>query len=229
MRRHDPEVNSIAGVIVSEEMQLQAKALADPSRFRLFEHIASATAPVLIADLTDLLGFNHNAIRQHLAILVGAGLVDEQNEVRTTRGRPRKIYALRSDALSAFGSISGSYETLAGLLLELADSDDSPYEVGRRSGAHSPLDPSGGVGRVTDLLRRRLASDGFEPTTSDAGITTLHHCPFADVAGKNPGVVCEIHRGLIDGYLSAKDGATAGLEIHEPHRAGCRVTLNVRA
>ena len=83
-------------------MQQQAKALADPSRFALFAHIAKSGGPVVVTELTELLGFNHSAIRKHLAVLVDAGLVAESDELRQRPGRPRKQYTVRDDALSAF-------------------------------------------------------------------------------------------------------------------------------
>ena len=48
------------------ELQVQAKALGDPTRHRIFRYIADAAAPVGVAELTDHVGLNHNAIRQHL-------------------------------------------------------------------------------------------------------------------------------------------------------------------
>ena len=115
---------------LSDEMQVQAKALSDPSRFRIFRHIAESTEPVHVADLTELLGFNHNAIRQHLKVLVDAALVAETTERRTERGRPRKLYAARSDALRSFESVSGSHERLAAMLLDLHLSGSEPYGAG---------------------------------------------------------------------------------------------------
>ncbi len=210
---------------LSRDMQQQAKALADPSRFALFEYIASATHPVGVAELTELLGFNHNAIRQHLAVLVESGLVAEGNEERKVRGRPRKEYALRDDALSAFGSVSGSYQRLADLLLEIAVSSDSPYEVGRRAGAAEAFEQKDTLASTVESLARQLAGDGFEPIADDDKVT-LANCPFADTAAKAPGVICELHRGLIDGYLSGQTPAiTHDLFLRPPHSAGCRVEL----
>lgn len=211
---------------LSDEMQHQSKALADPSRFKLFRHIAESSTPATVAELTKLLGFNHNAIRQHLAVLVDAGLIAEADEVRTTRGRPRKQYTVRADALSAFGSISGSYEQLAEMLLKLVGSDLSPYEVGFESGANRPADPTPDLASAQEALSRRLNDDGFAPTTTRSGATKLNHCPFADVASQDPGVVCELHRGLIDGYLTQSQQAlTSELTLRAPHRGGCQVTL----
>lgn len=216
---------------VSDDMQRQAKALADPSRFRLFRHIAEADREVGVAELTELLGFNHNAIRQHLAVLTGAGLVAETTERRTTRGRPRKEYRARADALGAFRSVSGSYERLASLLLEVVATGNKPYDVGFDAGraeAEADDETDSSLDDAVDRLVRQLGVGGFEPDRTSAG-TDLMHCPFADVAAENPGVVCSLHHGLISGFLAGRDETLIGeLDPHDPYEAGCRVTVGRR-
>lgn len=207
---------------LNEDMQAQAKALADPSRFQMFNFIVEAAEPVGVPELTELLGFNHNAIRQHLAILVDAGLVTESTEQRKVRGRPRKLYASRNDALSAFRSVGGSYERLAELLLEAVVTGEEPFQVGYASAVEG--------GESVASLLAELAVAGFEPVETADDQITLHHCPFADVAAKNPGVVCELHRGLIAGHLERLGtGSVAGLEIRDPHAAGCVVSLTTKS
>lgn len=49
----------------------------------------------------------------------------------------------------------------------------------------------------------------------------LQKCPFADVAASGPGVVCEIHRGLIDAALGVK----ANLIARDPYEALCEIRL----
>lgn len=209
---------------LSAAMQEQARALADPSRFRIFAHIAAAPGPVLVAELTELMGFNHNAIRQHLAILVDAGLVVADDEERTSRGRPRKQYQARADALAAFGSVSGSYERLASLLLDLASGDDDPYQVGFQAGRRESGPTSADVGLLRDLTSQ-LAVQGFEPRPTEDGVE-LGHCPFADVAARQPGIVCELHRGLIDGRLAGLGvPERSELVVRNAHEAGCLVRL----
>jgi predicted ArsR family transcriptional regulator len=215
-------------VELTEEMRLQAKAIADKTRFRIFEHIIDAARPVGIAELTEMLGFSHNAVRQHLAILIEAGLLAESTETRTIRGRPRKEYEPRADALDAFGSVSGSYVKLAELLLIVATSDLPPYVIGARSSSNVSLEPAAGLEGVVELLGAQLSRDGFEPRRATGFTTILGNCPYADVAAKNPEIVCELHRGLIDGYLSAQDPPiTHDLVVKPPMNAGCEVQLRV--
>ena len=44
------------------ELQVQAKALGDPTRYRIFRYVADETDPVGVAELTEHLGLNHNAL-----------------------------------------------------------------------------------------------------------------------------------------------------------------------
>lgn len=215
-------------MLIDPAMQGQARALADPSRFRIFQFVAEAEHAVTVAELTELLGFNHNAIRQHLAVLTDAGLIAEFDEVRTTRGRPRKQYRLRRDALRAFRSVSGSYERLARLLLDLHQGDETAFEIGVRAGSGAtPPSVDGDVDPLTTLMQL-LAIEGFDPEQSGDSTITLQHCPFADVAEQNPGVICELHRGLLAGAAAQHDTPLAiGLTPKPARTAGCLVALGV--
>jgi hypothetical protein len=50
-------------------LQKQARALGDPTRYRIFRFIADAAEPMGVAALTDHVGLSHNAVRQYLAEL----------------------------------------------------------------------------------------------------------------------------------------------------------------
>ena len=218
------------------QLQRQAQALGDPSRFTIFEHISRSPTPLGIAELTDRMGFNHNAVRQHLTKLLEAGLITESTEKRTTRGRPRLVYKARTDAFDQFQNRpGGSYQRLAAMLLDLATSNDTAYDVGRRSAslptpvAADDLDRPGSdpsTDEITSALVGRLERDGFAPSAHGPQIT-LGRCPFADLAAVDAGVVCELHRGLIDGHLEQLPGTSrAVLSPKPPHAAGCTVIID---
>lgn len=221
----------LSRVTDERRLQRQAQALGNPSRFAIFEHIARSATPVGVAELTELMGFNHNAVRQHLVKLLDADLIAETTEKRTTRGRPRLTYQARSDAFDQFQNRpGGSYQRLAAMLLDLATSSDSAYDVGRRSTSSiefpnvDDLDPN--HHELVGALARRLELDGFSPSVEGSEIR-LGRCPFADLAAVEPGVVCELHRGLIDGYLERMPGtAEAVLSLQPPRRAGCTVLVD---
>ncbi len=212
-------------------LQHQAQALGDPSRFAIFEHITASATPVGVSELTELMGFNHNAIRQHLVKLLDADLITESTEKRPTRGRPRLTYQARSDAFDRFQNRpGGSYQRLAAMLLDLAASGDSAYEVGRRSSAcdETPIPLSGDPtnDEIVGALANRLELDGFSPSVKGSKIT-LGRCPFADLAAVDSDIVCELHRGLIDGCLEAIPGTVAAVLVPKPPRgAGCTVLID---
>ena len=84
-------------------LQVQARALGDPTRHEVFRYLVDADRPVDVAELTDHFGLNHNAIRQHLAKLVDAALVIEETAPRAGRGRPRLVYRLDPATESRWG------------------------------------------------------------------------------------------------------------------------------
>src|SRR5688500_15992470 len=141
-------------------LQLQARALGDPTRHAVFRHIADAGRPVGVAELTERFAFNHNAIRQHLAKLVAAGLVVETKAASSGRGRPPLVYAIHPAAEGQWGT-TGPYERLSRLLVEIIRTGLSPEEVGRRAAdAFRVPTPSGDA--VADISAA-MARQGFDP------------------------------------------------------------------
>jgi DNA-binding transcriptional ArsR family regulator len=55
--------------VTGPDVQREARALGDPTRHRLFRYIVDAARPVGVGELTDYEQLNHNAVRQHLAVL----------------------------------------------------------------------------------------------------------------------------------------------------------------
>ena len=101
--------------MVEAVIQREARALGDPTRYRLFRYIADAPRPVGVAELTGYAGLNHNAVRQHLAVLKDAGLVTEETENRPGPGRPRLMYRLHPEVTDRWET-RGGYKWLASVL-----------------------------------------------------------------------------------------------------------------
>ncbi|HSL56849.1 MAG TPA: helix-turn-helix domain-containing protein [Acidimicrobiales bacterium] len=213
------------------DLQAQARALGDPTRHRIFRHVAGSAVPVGVAELTAYLGIHHNAVRQHLGKLRDAGLLTEELEARDRPGRRRLVYRVASDLDERWVG-GGPYQRLAELLLEVVRTGRSAREVGREAGRREVV----GGGAAPDALGRLEAvarRQGFQPVVRRRGGRTelvLEHCPLADVAVRDPATVCELHLGLLEGWAeaSADDGdavAVAGLAVRPPHQAGCRVHL----
>ena len=210
------------------DRQRQARALGDPTRFAIFCELLDAPAPVRVDVLTEHFGLNHNAIRQHLAKLVEAGLVEGSIMARQGPGRPALHYRPRAEALAAWGGDS-PYQQLALLLLEVARGA-TPFEAGvaagRQIAAANGEEP---LGRLSDEMARR----GFRPrvTSEDEGVVfVMQRCPYGAAADADPETVCTIHRGMAVGMLDALGGQyeVKDLISFAPNGAGCRLEVRPR-
>lgn len=210
-------------------LQQQARALGDGTRHQIFRYLADANGPIDIAELTEVFGFNHNAIRQHLAKLVDAGLVTEATAQRTGRGRPRLIYAVDPSADGRWGT-SGPYERLSLLLTEMVRTGDDAVEVGRRA-AHRQRLGSGPSGDPVGALVAEMARGGFEPEVQARrnGVdVVLQHCPFATTALADPDTICGLHLGMAYGVAEIVGGLVVDeLVPKDPRRAKCRLRCHL--
>lgn len=208
-------------------LQQQARALGDPTRHAIFRYIADADEQVGVAKLTDWFGLNHNAIRQHLAKLLDAGLVVESTVASGGRGRPRLLYEIDPAVESRWGVI-GPYERLSLLLSEIITTGDTPQDVGRRAGQNyrsSAADPGDAVTNMTEAMTRM----GFDPVVSRKGTRVdlvLDTCPFVSTALADPGTVCSLHLGMAHGIAEGTATVVDELVAKDPRRAKCRLRLH---
>ena len=210
-------------------LQEQARALGDPTRHGIFRYIAEAARPVGVAELTEHFGLNHNAIRQHLAKLVDAGLVTETHAPSSGRGRPRLLYRLDPSAESRWG-VAGPYEQLSVMLAEMLRTGDTAYDVGKRSVAPSgdAADGDDPVRIVVEAMERR----GFDPVVRNARgnrvDVVLRTCPFESAVLADPDTICDLHLGIAEGVaeLAGERLVVDELEAHDPRRANCRLRMH---
>lgn len=211
----------------SSSLQREARALGDPTRYAIFRNIADSSVVVDVARLTAHFGLNHNAIRQHLAKLVHAGLVVETTARDGAPGRPRHLYAPAPSVESRWGVV-GPYERLSLLLAEVVRTGASPVEVGRDAGrrlVEECSDDLDDLERLTGIMGRQ----GFEPELhkgKGAAEVVLHHCPFSNVARTDPDTVCSLHLGMAESMVAGTGYVVDDLVRKDPSRAGCRVRLH---
>ncbi len=210
-------------------LQQQARALGDPTRHAIFRYVVDGARPIDVAELTEHLGLNHNAIRQHLAKLVSAGLVVEDRAPSTGRGRPRLVYHINPATESRWG-VTGPYERLSLLLTEILRTGDSAVDVGRRSVGRQELSAEGGEDPVA-LVFETMARQGFDPVLKQKGALVelvLRTCPFESAALADPDTMCGLHLGIAEG-IAALDGdglVVDDLIRHDPRRANCRLRMH---
>jgi predicted ArsR family transcriptional regulator len=207
-------------------LQQQARALGDPTRHAIFRHLADGGRPTTIAELNERFRFNHNAIRQHLAKLVAAGLVLESKAHGGGRGRPRLLYEANPAVEGQWGT-TGPYERLSRLLIEILRTGLDPVEVGRRAAdLFRTSSPSGDV--VADMSAA-MARQGFDPEirhTAAGAEIVLRQCPFATAALADRDTVCALHLGIAEG-LTDDRSAVDELVARDPRKAGCLLRVRI--
>src|SRR5918996_5873232 len=210
-------------------LQQQARALGDPTRHGIFRYIADAERPVGVAELTAHAGLNHNAIRQHLAKLVDAGLVVEATSTASGPGRPRLVYEIVPGAESRWG-VAGPYQRLSQLLADVVRTGDTPVEVGRRAAGRHAVTPSPPEDTIDDVVRA-MGREGFDPALRRRGNRVeiiLRTCPFESTAVADPEIVCALHLGIAEGLAAVSDTVVVDeLVAKDPRRANCRLELAI--
>jgi predicted ArsR family transcriptional regulator len=187
-------------------------ALAAPSRRELLALLRESRTSLDARVLAERSGLHVNTVRHHLNVLIDAGFVVQHTGARPGRGRPQALYASATAA-----SASGGYQLLAEILagrLDDGEHDRLPEQAGRAWAAAATATPatpdSSALDTATDRAMALFTELGFEPArvTADTGSRIeLHACPFLDVARRHPGVVCGVHRGLLEATV---DGVTSG-------------------
>lgn len=213
-------------------LQAEARALGDPTRYAVFRYLADAGRRVDVAEISGHLGLNHTGIRQHLARLVEAGLVDEETAPPAGRGRPRLTYAVAPSAESRWG-VAGPYERLSILLAAAVRSGEGPVEAGRRAAADLVAAAPVGDDPVATVAAA-MASAGFDPVVRRRGRRAdmlLRSCPFEAAALAEPETICSLHLGMASGVAELTGGRVAVEKLvrRDPRSSSCRLLLSTVA
>jgi predicted ArsR family transcriptional regulator len=212
-------------------------ALAEPTRRRLYDHVAGQPGPVSRDEAAAAVAVARATAAFHLDRLVDDGLLEVHFERRTGRtgpgaGRPSKLYR-RADCTVEISFPERRYD-LAGDLLAAAmataeKSGESPravlarlaYDRGRQLGEQAP--PADG--RTAAL--RLLDEHGFEPHAEDGAIT-LANCPFHTLAREHTDLVCGMNLRLLEGVLDGVPSARLEARL-QPSPGRCCVRLQPTA
>ncbi|MEI7547001.1 MAG: helix-turn-helix domain-containing protein [Actinomycetota bacterium] len=199
---------------------LRAKALSTSSRVGILAHLRRAETALTAADLARAMAMHHTAVREHLALLVEAGLVRGVGLPVIGPGRPRTGYLIVERVDSA-----AAYRSLAAMLAEAVRGGLTARESGRLAGMR--VTPSAG-GAIT-TLRDEAERLGFQPQVRVNGKVhevVLKKCPFEDIAAERPETVCEVHLGIAEGVCEQTGGAVVdGIRLADPRKGGCRILM----
>jgi predicted ArsR family transcriptional regulator len=194
-------------------------ALSEPTRRRLYAHVAGAPEPVSRDEVAAALRIPRATVAFHLDKLVAEDLLAVTFERRTERagpgaGRPAKLYR-RSDRELAVTLPERRYELAGHLLAGALESGEEPPAHARLAGELL----TGRGGDLRDLLERY----GFAPCADGADLV-LRNCPFHALARAHPELMCGMMLGLVEGMLAGlgEDGYAAR---PDPGRGRCCVRL----
>ncbi len=206
--------------------------LAQPTRARLFAHLAALGRPAGTNELAAELGLHPSGVRVHLERLRGAGLIARERMPQTI-GRPRDSWSIAPDALPG-GEPRDAYPRLARWLARsiparpgrLREVEAAGRELGRELPSTRAGDPA------DQSMGRALTALGFapqrQPTSAGRVVFRLGNCPYREAVHENQPVVCALHRGLTRGLLDELDPAARLTEFvpKDPDRAGCLIEVN---
>ncbi len=205
----------------STERAKTHSALSSPSRVALLQELRAADGPVDAHQLAASCDLHVTTVRFHLTALVEAGLVDTDRAPAVGRGRPRLLY--RPVSRFDTGQADDPYLQIARVLAEAWNQDlpgdpaERAVEAGHRwARAALPDDPPGtddppDQTRVARAVNALFTEIGFEPAirsadekvadARDEAVLDLYACPFAALAEDHPGLICNVHLGLLRGTL----------------------------
>ncbi len=172
--------------------------------------------PRSVAALARELGVSEVAVRRHLQVLEGDGLVKARTVKRAGPGRPGSRYELTERAERLFPDQSAAFANELLEFLEAEHGRDSLVaflrwraerqreRYARELDETAATEPSARVGRLANLL----SDDGFpstvETVSQPGGRTTVQltqgHCAIKDVAEENP-EICALEARMFEDLL----------------------------
>jgi predicted ArsR family transcriptional regulator len=197
--------------------------LQDPVRRALYGHVVAAGGEVSRNQAAEAVGVQRGLAAFHLDKLVEAGLLEASFRRLGERrgpgaGRPAKLYRRAAGEVAA-SLPPRTYETAAHLLAETVEQTGADLQLqaaARRAGAEAGRAARGPIERL-------LGARGYEPYR-DGTALRLRNCPFADLAGEFPVLVCAMNLSLIEGLLEGI-GEPAGRAVMDPAPGRCCVVV----
>jgi predicted ArsR family transcriptional regulator len=210
------------------------KALGDNTRYAIYLELARSPVALSTTEIAESLELHPNTVRPHLERMRDVGLLEVDADSRGTVGRPQHRWSLAAEAPS-LGLEPSAFRLLAELLASVAARAGADQELlagagrvqGRAAGAARA---AAGVQSCLEALVDELADLGFDPAVADDGVVTtvgFTHCPFQELAEAYPDVVCQLHRGLVEGVIEGVPNAEVKVEAFATlaDRDPCRVEL----
>jgi len=179
-------------------------------RTHIIRLLRDSKGPLTVEQVAKRVGLPLNAVRFYLESLVDAGLATREAQTRSTPGRPKVAYV--GTLPNQTHEREQGFRLLAECLgVAIAQRNENAgewmYQVGVEWGKSlaSSAEPSEEVdeAEVIRALAEKLDALWFAPDIvgKEPRRLILHNCPFMDSTRRYPQVLCQLHAGMINGYL----------------------------
>lgn len=205
-------------------------ALGDPARRALYAYVAGQNRPVSRDEAAGATGMKRPTAAFHLDRLVGDGLLEVAFARLTGRtgpgaGRTAKLYARASRDIAV--SLPPRWYELAGDVLACAVEEAQRSQVPVSAALARAAGQAGRqLATAGSCLAEVLTRAGYEPRPARDGDLQLANCPFHELAGRHPALVCNLNLHLLGGLLAGlgEDGQAR----LDPAPGRCCVTISPR-
>ncbi|MDF2682797.1 MAG: hypothetical protein K0R47_3987 [Brevibacillus sp.] len=220
------------------DAQKLTSALADPTRFSIYQYVAYSKDPITVQDVADQFSIHPNVARLHLTKLEDVHLLSAVSDKSGKGGRPSRLYSL-SDQVVSLQFPPRDYQLLADIaietLLSLGEAGEAAlvkmgYRIGtemaKRAVAKSGLKLANAtMEEKLGHIQRLVVAQGLKPDIETLANGVLrfrvNNCTFSDTAKKFPNSVCQMHNALLMGIFETYLG---NIELREDESMidGCK-------
>lgn len=202
------------------------KALSSGSRLVILQLLRASRREWTLEQICSEVALHPNTTREHLALLVSSGFVDERDQKRPSRGRPHKLYQA-VDRPAGLGVDDTLRERMLDMMLaSYAELNGGRAPVISEGDDEFSMDPL--VAKQLSQLELHFEDLGFDPMVSDAPLRiNLLRCPLHTLAKKETELVCAVHAELARSVLEQNPGPLE-VERLEPFVGPERCALYLR-
>ncbi|RNB91120.1 transcriptional regulator [Brevibacillus fluminis] len=222
---------------MDSDTQKLTSALADPTRFSIYQFVASQKNAVTVQEIADQFTIHPNVARLHLTKLEDVDLLKSISDKSGKGGRPSRLYSL-SDQVVNLQFPPRDYRFLADIaieaLLSLGPAGEAALvtmghrmgiEAAKRAMMERPLNPKEDLEKTLQHMERLVIAQGLKPEIELLDTQTLrfrvYNCTFMESTKRFSGMVCKMHNALLHGIFEAYFGEIE-LKEEESMLSGCK-------
>jgi predicted ArsR family transcriptional regulator len=220
------------------DAQKLTSALADPTRFSIYQYVAASKKPLNVQEIADHFMIHPNVARLHLTKLEDVELLKSIADKSGKGGRPSRLYSLSEQVIS-LQFPPRDYQLLAEIALEsllsLGKAGEAALikmghrmglEMAKRALKQYPLNPDTAAPKqILDHINRLVVAQGLKPEIEWISPQCIrfrvYNCTFAETAKRFDGSVCQMHNALLSGIFEAYFGEIE-LQEEESMLGGCK-------